>query len=818
MIEFADILYGTISIPDWLLPFLKIPEFARLRGVRLSNVDSFQFKDFSGPARWEHGVAVAWLALRCAEKRALPEKERIELALAALLHDVATPPFAHTAEYVLEAFDHEIESQRLLAGDGNGSLSNSAVFASHLPRFQETCVATARQLGVKIDVDRVAQMIVGDTELGFLIHGSVDLDNADNVTRACRYLGIEVDPRIPLKLADWLAAQSGLVSELGEVPDSAVATWLKYRAELYGRFFQCTDAELSRQAFLQHLMRRGLSAGLSRESLIWNTDERLLFAIEQLPALNSSAVMPSLAELVQRYRLLEEPEKIAHVELDDGALATVGLPQSVAWIETKLATPFFQPFVAVIRSRHGRTSAGNGLFPPAPGTLLVFRLGGSPKESHLPAWLRRSDFRSETDRFVARAEMSRRLGPHIAKWSEQRPWIQERGRSYLNVASNLSNYGNWGFRLSRNDSLHAYPGTFVHAIPAALITSLGIQGGTVVDPFGGTGQTACEAVRLGCVAVSGDVNQIAYLAARTRLTYLTSRCRKRLRMLGREEIAALDPLPFGEFAHREKWFHPRTLLELGSIKAFIERRRDLSLRQFLTVSLSAAITSCTGRRGKEHGYFADNTPLEKGVSKPPYRDAIGEFLARVSRNLSSLERYYLEIERTGVDPSFALARASVVKVNAGAAAPEDYGLSKGCVDAVVTSPPYLCMADYTLGQRLSYAMLFPGQLDVDVQLELGRRRQRFQGEKALRQYLVGLQQFVSVSSEMLRTGGYLATVLGTPTAARFAGFNATLELDRLSAAAGFQKIWETNRPISWHRNHGYARLKDERISVHIKTS
>ena len=66
MIEFSDILYGKISLPDWIVPFLRVPEFVRLRGVRLSNVDSFQFKDFNGPTRWDHCIAVAALAVRCA--------------------------------------------------------------------------------------------------------------------------------------------------------------------------------------------------------------------------------------------------------------------------------------------------------------------------------------------------------------------------------------------------------------------------------------------------------------------------------------------------------------------------------------------------------------------------------------------------------------------------------------------------------------------------------------------------------------------------------------------------------------------------------
>lgn len=40
MIRFTDILYGSLELPDWMRSFIRLPEFLRLRGVRLSNVDS----------------------------------------------------------------------------------------------------------------------------------------------------------------------------------------------------------------------------------------------------------------------------------------------------------------------------------------------------------------------------------------------------------------------------------------------------------------------------------------------------------------------------------------------------------------------------------------------------------------------------------------------------------------------------------------------------------------------------------------------------------------------------------------------------------
>ena len=112
--EFRDILYGTIDLPDWIGPFIRSPELVRLRGIRLSNIDSVQYKDFNGPTRWEHSLAVAYLAKKCAEKRNLNLKDQVHLIIAALFHDFATPPFAHTIENVLSDYNHEIEAQNLL--------------------------------------------------------------------------------------------------------------------------------------------------------------------------------------------------------------------------------------------------------------------------------------------------------------------------------------------------------------------------------------------------------------------------------------------------------------------------------------------------------------------------------------------------------------------------------------------------------------------------------------------------------------------------------------------------------------------------------
>lgn len=818
MVRFVDLLYGQIELPDWIWPFVRLPEFLRLRGVRLSNVDSIYFKDFSGPSRWEHGIAVAALADRCATVRQVSERERVHLLLAALLHDVGTPPFAHTAESVLAHFDHEFEGQRLLtATPGDDFSPDIPVFQSQLPQFQRACEQLGKQLHFKVDPDEIARWISGEGALGFLINGPIDLDNADNVTRAAHYLGIRVDSRIPLQVADWLATQQSTVADLDSIDNDAVRKWVEYRNSLYTAFFEADDGELARTAFLQHLMRRGLDAGLERTHLIWATDEDLMARMSRLEDTGADDFRPALSELVQRYRLLETPDCIAKVSIDDSdTLRAIRHPDAVAWLTQHLRTERFEPMVLVM-SRRFPANRPRTLLPEAVGTLYVFHLGSQSRAQDLAIRLL-TEF-PKAGRAGAKSA-SHLLARALQKWATERPWTKVDIRRRRNVKAALESVGDWGFRLSRNDGFHAYPSTFVHALPANLLVALGVKDEIVLDPFGGTAQTAVEALKYGNSAVSADVNTIACLVAKARLTYLPHETRQALKRIDNGTLRAgkLAEPPVMDLL--EDWFHPDTLEELIRITGYIESRTDDVRRTFLSACMSAILPACTARRGEQHGYFADNCPLPSDLPEPPYQPAIEYFLDRLKQALAKTERLYGYFERQGRNVQAEFSRASVKQVDLLTATPKSYGVEPESVGAIITSPPYLCMADYALGQRLSYEWLAPSLLDTDFAREIGPRRHRLNKAKqkdVVAAYKTALNTFGSMAGKVVRKGGFVAVVLGEPVADKFRGLRANQVLDESLQENGFERIWSTDRPIHWHRNYGYARLKKERVSVHVKT-
>ena len=343
---------------------------------------------------------------------------------------------------------------------------------------------------------------------------------------------------------------------------------------------------------------------------------------------------------------------------------------------------------------------------------------------------------------------------------------------------------------------------------------LGVRGETVLDPFGGTGQTALEAVKYGCSAITADVNTIATMTASARLTYMSRQLRDRLRATSLESVLSHEPVAAPAIPDIRRWFDAATLMELGCLKAMVDSEGDEVARGFLLANFSAILNSASSRRGKQHNYFADNTPLRRGLDNPPYVDAVTLFLAKLQQNLDQVERLFGSLERDERDPAVELSRVSVLRADA---TNRDGGLNeipRKSVAAIVTSPPYLCMADYALGNRLSYYWLAPEAMLQDYMLELGARRQRFTPEAASLAYYKRMRDFGENAESLLIDGGHLAMVLGAPVAKAFQGEDVLSKVDMELEAVGLRLVWSAWRTISWHRNHGVQRLNSERVSVY----
>ena len=95
-----DTLYGAFEVPGYLGALLTAPEVRRLTEVRLININSISLAALADVKRYSHTLGVVRL---CMENPLIGlNGDEIRAFLASILvHDAATPAFAHLFEYFL---------------------------------------------------------------------------------------------------------------------------------------------------------------------------------------------------------------------------------------------------------------------------------------------------------------------------------------------------------------------------------------------------------------------------------------------------------------------------------------------------------------------------------------------------------------------------------------------------------------------------------------------------------------------------------------------------------------------------------------------
>lgn len=298
-----DRLYGQIKFPSLIKEVLNCPGLLRLREVRFANIPLFSFPSLDSITRYEHSLGVCHLAGVFADNIGLPEKDKIEIMLAALYHDVATPPFSHAVEEVLKSlfgFDHEQKLKDLIIGKSKQLGGQRAqIFLGRSLKLHSVCQGKlGRKLG--IDLMRIADLAVGSDQdpLGDLIcSNGIDLDNIDNVARSALAMGItDCEPHF----AEFLTKSLVLYGDKISIDPKAsyyFKKWQKLRATLYGMIY-ASIIDFAVETMIKDAVRRLLFAD-SENKLSENdwslTDDQLIHG--RLMKYNDSA------EIIKKVRL-----------------------------------------------------------------------------------------------------------------------------------------------------------------------------------------------------------------------------------------------------------------------------------------------------------------------------------------------------------------------------------------------------------------------------------------------------------------------------------------------------------------------------------
>lgn len=301
--------------------------------------------------------------------------------------------------------------------------------------------------------------------------------------------------------------------------------------------------------------------------------------------------------------------------------------------------------------------------------------------------------------------------------------------------------------------LHPYPAKFIPQLPGTLISLLSSRGELVFDPFGGSGTTALEAIRLGRRAVSLDANPVAALIGRVKTARIGAEATTELHLLHAALRAFLTSMPRDpadlvekyrshapNIANREKWFPDSSFGELAHIKFRISSMGDNTARDIAFLALSRTVLAAS---------FQDSETRYKSV---PREIPVGEATRRFVKEFESVMK---SVARNASATRYGVSKFVTGDVRS--MPPADF--PEGSVDLVITSPPYGNAMDYHLYHR--FRLLWLGHDPIAFgKTEIGSHLKHQRESSGFDTYFDDILKAVAGMARVLKNGRYAVLVIG----------------------------------------------------------
>lgn len=368
----------------------------------------------------------------------------------------------------------------------------------------------------------------------------------------------------------------------------------------------------------------------------------------------------------------------------------------------------------------------------------------------------------------------------------------------------------WAFTTENTSFLthdiHPYPAKFIPHIPAQLISRLSFRGDLILDPFGGSGTTAFEAIRLGRRAISIDANPIANLIAKVKTTKLDNSDLNQLKNIERSLLLTLNngyvnpkkiiemySLYLPKIPNRVKWFPDESYGELAQIKYHIGQLTSTKAKWVAQIALSKIVTTVSFQ-DSETRYASRQKDIKFGETTKKYLRALKGIVDKVLKAESFLHYGIVD---------FITADTREISSNL---------IPDESIDLIVTSPPYGNAYDYHLYHR--FRLLWLGYNPKKLgEIEIGSHLRHQYEKTGFESYLFEMSQSLKIMYRVLKSGRYISLVVGDSI---YSGilYNTAESLAEEAKRIGFQVVGIIPRSIhSTKRSVVKAgrRAKTERI-------
>jgi len=308
-----------------------------------------------------------------------------------------------------------------------------------------------------------------------------------------------------------------------------------------------------------------------------------------------------------------------------------------------------------------------------------------------------------------------------------------------------------------------YPSRFIPIIPAHIIRALSKEGDTILDPYCGSGTSILESLKLNRNAIGIDLNPIACFITKVKISVLKKegidiKCLQQIASSissssssGGEErddllfTAVVNDAEIPNKEENESWYHPDTLRMLSHIHQTISEMGNGATKDLCLLFFYSILIPASGHENRRpYTYYADNCKPKIKIFKNAFR----LFVGKITKFLKEYQSHF--------QPSCNDASIFNIDIRNIRGLLADHGP----VDLIVTSPPYLSVTDYTTAYRLVYLWDdFENSMDLVKQNEIGARWRRKQPAR-MTQYMDAIHTSISDMAFLLKTGGYIALILG----------------------------------------------------------
>lgn len=359
-----------------------------------------------------------------------------------------------------------------------------------------------------------------------------------------------------------------------------------------------------------------------------------------------------------------------------------------------------------------------------------------------------------------------------------------------NVVKNMLKF-DWSFtsddtRFLTHD-LHPYPAKYIPQIPGNIIARLSLRGELVFDPFGGSGTTALEALRLGRRAISVDANPIATIIGKVKTCNLDRKAITDLHAIRCALATIINDLPedpeilckeyksfIPDIANIDKWFPLSSRGELAMIKSRIEAMESDIAKNIAMLALSRIVLKVS-YQDSETRYTSKPRNILSGESIKRFLLALDEIIHDVKQTQPVL--------RYGVSNFIT---TDIRKLDSDTIRNES-------IDLIVTSPPYGNANDYHLYHRFRLLWLGFDPREL-AKIEIGSHLRHQKESSGFDSYLNEMSDSLRAMFRVLKPGRYAVLVVGDAIYENVL-YKGAESIGKLAEDIGFENLSIFERPI-----------------------